>query len=632
MAIITRSEKGSALTHSEMDNNLSQISVPVDGVSSLIVALASTSTTAIVKDSNRGGVFVYDATQSGVNNGGTIFNGWVRQYDGAVNVKWFGAVGDGVTDDTVAMQKAIDSLPNGGEVFIPAGSFKINSPLILTSTTDASGIKLYGQGTGRLGIEAVHTTRILNTINADAIRVKSFGGAIVSDLTIVDDYSGTRDNGAGIFCGRDVDNGGVSLQVRNVAIQGHQDGIRIIRAQQTQIVNTICMDATRTGFRLEDASSGAGTTVDFDGCFASECGEDGFLLQGHSYISYTNCASDNMGRNGYRAEDNYFNSVGITYTSCGSEGSMASGFYTGSSTFGFTYIGCVVSNSDSDALESNTAGVAIIGGKYTNNLGYGLNLSGASQPSIISVELSANTSGDISSVDDFEIKQDLRIGNTSSGAATSSIANELVLDSSGSTGMTIASSTSGSGQIFFADSGGAAQGQVTYAHGGDYMRLYTAGTERVRLKSNGYMGVGVGDAASHILHINGIGRSTQSSWATSSDKRVKENIKPLESTIEQLMRLNPVTFNFIKEYRDTAIETGFIAQEFKEVFPASVEECREVYNRKTEEDNETGEEIIIENGTVIDDFNVLNTSCLLPALVKAVQELQTQITELKSRC
>ena len=46
--------------------------------------------TVIVKDLNRGGTFIYDATQSAINNGGTIFDGWVRQYSGAVNVKWFG--------------------------------------------------------------------------------------------------------------------------------------------------------------------------------------------------------------------------------------------------------------------------------------------------------------------------------------------------------------------------------------------------------------------------------------------------------------------------------------------------------------------------------------------------------------
>jgi len=69
-------------------------------------------TTAIVKDNNRGGVFIYDATQSGVNNGGTIFNGWVRQYDGAVNVKWFQnddgtpVMGDGINDDTTGIQSA----------------------------------------------------------------------------------------------------------------------------------------------------------------------------------------------------------------------------------------------------------------------------------------------------------------------------------------------------------------------------------------------------------------------------------------------------------------------------------------------------------------------------------------------
>lgn len=69
----------------------------------------------IVKDISRGGAFV-SKTEADIDpntgsvytvNGGTVFaklggGFWVRQYDGAVDVKWFGAKGDGVTDDTQA--------------------------------------------------------------------------------------------------------------------------------------------------------------------------------------------------------------------------------------------------------------------------------------------------------------------------------------------------------------------------------------------------------------------------------------------------------------------------------------------------------------------------------------------------
>ena len=44
-----------------------------------------------------------------------------------VNVLDFGAVGDGVTDDTVAIKAAIDSVSSGGTVTFPAGAYVINS-------------------------------------------------------------------------------------------------------------------------------------------------------------------------------------------------------------------------------------------------------------------------------------------------------------------------------------------------------------------------------------------------------------------------------------------------------------------------------------------------------------------------
>jgi hypothetical protein len=61
----------------------------------------------------------------------------------SVSVKDFGAVGDGVTDDTAAIQAAIDSLTSiGGTVFFPAGNYKISSTLLIRY----SRIGLIGDG------------------------------------------------------------------------------------------------------------------------------------------------------------------------------------------------------------------------------------------------------------------------------------------------------------------------------------------------------------------------------------------------------------------------------------------------------------------------------------------------------
>lgn len=46
--------------------------------------------------------------------------------DVSINVKSFGATGDGVTDDTQAIQDAIDSLVNGGVLLFPVGNYLIS--------------------------------------------------------------------------------------------------------------------------------------------------------------------------------------------------------------------------------------------------------------------------------------------------------------------------------------------------------------------------------------------------------------------------------------------------------------------------------------------------------------------------
>lgn len=54
--------------------------------------------------------------------------------NGIVSVLQFGAVGDGVTDDTAAIQAAIDSLASGGVVELPAGTYKTTSAIELKAS------------------------------------------------------------------------------------------------------------------------------------------------------------------------------------------------------------------------------------------------------------------------------------------------------------------------------------------------------------------------------------------------------------------------------------------------------------------------------------------------------------------
>jgi len=93
-------------------------------------------------------------------------------------------------------------------------------------------------------------------------------------------------------------------------------------------------------------------------------------------------------------------------------------------------------------------------------------------------------------------------------------------------------------------------------------------------------------------------------YGTTSDYRLKENVKTLENGLDRLKQLKPVEFNWIETKEK---EEGFIAHEIEKVFPYAV-------NGKKDDEK----------------MQSVDYGRITPLLVKAIQEQQEQIEALQS--
>jgi hypothetical protein len=139
---------------------------------------------------------------------------------------------------------------------------------------------------------------------------------------------------------------------------------------------------------------------------------------------------------------------------------------------------------------------------------------------------------------------------------------------------------------------------------------------------------GRGGANTRIrIYSNGNIQNTNNSYTALSDIKLKENIVDTSSKLEDLLKVRIVNYNLIG---DNLKQIGVVAQELEQIFPGLVYESPDIEEKQIEKLDEEGnliKEIIkTDLGTTTKSVKY---SIFVPMLIKAIQEQQAQIEELK---
>ncbi len=113
---------------------------------------------------------------------------------------------------------------------------------------------------------------------------------------------------------------------------------------------------------------------------------------------------------------------------------------------------------------------------------------------------------------------------------------------------------------------------------GAFLTFSTVGTERMRINADGKVGIGK-TAGTYLLEVAGTMAAEADVIAyMSSDKRLKDNIKPIENPIEKIKQIGGYTFDWNNNqstYKGS--DVGVIAQEIEKVLPSLVNDRNDGY-------------------------------------------------------
>ena len=198
-----------------------------------------------------------------------------------VSVKDFGAVGDGVTDDTDAFVNAMLALPDGGTVYVPNGDYKITRfyirPWISIMGESRVNTVIYPYNTTTqyaIGVDGPYNRLENLSINGTnstgyGVRVKGVKTKSIQHVSI-SNFTGTTDalDGAGMLF-----EATYSHSIRDCEITGNR----------------------RDVYLRDDGAGGEVNEILFDNCIIEYSTEEGVLIEKGIGIKFFNCSFGHHG-------------------------------------------------------------------------------------------------------------------------------------------------------------------------------------------------------------------------------------------------------------------------------------------------------------------------------------------------